>query len=467
MQAAINVLQGPLAGLKMQVQSGEDILVGRLPDCDLAIMEDQTVSRRHCRLTVDASQLILTNLSPNGTLLNGTWVNEANLKDGDEIKLGQNNVLRISLVSEEPAAAEPDNKARTPSLQFQKTVESPLDSSLKVTLELDTPFIEPPAEFESPEAPCSVSVIHGPAAGSIVAIEPGKPLLIGRTSECGLPVERDPAISRRHCQIDFIPPDCFLTNLSSNGTRLNGEHVLEGKLKDNDEIEIGSNTVIRFHIDPALISGSGGAGASVPDDVIEVSRQSCPSGVEKVLCATAPSSAALLALRLSRGYNVLAVVDIPKSGATLPDGVAEPAYLHNWMPEETARAASPVVLSAADPKTFSAVLDESWGGDASIVVFSKEEPETVQQSLCSLAAFNPATGRQSPGNTLFAFWWPSLLRSLLAHSDKPLTDKILTNIDAVLCEDLDADGWQTFAKPEFVKHMENLGIVTFIDAAQH
>ena len=89
MQAVIEVIRGPLTGFRTQLDPGDDVLVGRLPECDLAIPEDPTISRSHCRLVADTSRLILTNLSPNGTQLNGQWVSEAELKEGDEVQIGQ------------------------------------------------------------------------------------------------------------------------------------------------------------------------------------------------------------------------------------------------------------------------------------------------------------------------------------------------------------------------------------------
>ena len=65
--------------------------VGRLPDNDVVI-DDATVSRRHCAIVVhsDMSIEIHDVASKNGTLVNGTKLaGPTRLRDGDEIGLSE------------------------------------------------------------------------------------------------------------------------------------------------------------------------------------------------------------------------------------------------------------------------------------------------------------------------------------------------------------------------------------------
>lgn len=83
-------------------------------------------------------------------------------------------------------------------------------------------------------------------AGTRVTLKPGQPMLIGRYPESPVDCRSDRSVSRRHCQIDFSPPHCWVTNLSNNGTRVNGLEVTEFRLDSGDEINIGNS--IRFAV---------------------------------------------------------------------------------------------------------------------------------------------------------------------------------------------------------------------------
>src|SRR5260221_5552637 len=64
-------------------------------------------------------------------------------------------------------------------------------------------------------------------------------LLIGRHPECDIQIESR-KISRRHCCIAQVADYLVVRDLgSTNGIRINGVRVLEGRLNQNDELTIG------------------------------------------------------------------------------------------------------------------------------------------------------------------------------------------------------------------------------------
>jgi predicted component of type VI protein secretion system len=66
-------------------------------------------------------------------------------------------------------------------------------------------------------------------------------LLFGRHPECDVQLHSR-KISRRHCCIAQVNEFLVVRDLgSTNGIRVNGERVLEGRLKDGDELDIGSH----------------------------------------------------------------------------------------------------------------------------------------------------------------------------------------------------------------------------------
>src|SRR4051812_12912320 len=66
-------------------------------------------------------------------------------------------------------------------------------------------------------------------------------LLVGRHSECDIQIDSR-KISRRHCCIAQVNDYLVVRDLdSTNGVRINGVRVVEGKLNNGDELTIGNH----------------------------------------------------------------------------------------------------------------------------------------------------------------------------------------------------------------------------------
>ena len=71
-----------------QLAEGKNILFGRGEDCDVQVL-DPSLSRRQCELEMRGGQFVLRDAkSMNGTWVNGSRIEEALLKDGDNVQLG-------------------------------------------------------------------------------------------------------------------------------------------------------------------------------------------------------------------------------------------------------------------------------------------------------------------------------------------------------------------------------------------
>jgi hypothetical protein len=67
----------------------DELLLGRLPDCDV-VLGDPTVSRRHARLNFRDGRWLLQDLeSRNGTTVNGAPVGRCELRPGDRVAVGE------------------------------------------------------------------------------------------------------------------------------------------------------------------------------------------------------------------------------------------------------------------------------------------------------------------------------------------------------------------------------------------
>ena len=72
----------------MELREGDTILVGRAPPADL-VVEDMTISRQHARFTYRDGQVTVEDLgSRNGTWVRGMRVPNAELRSGDDVRLG-------------------------------------------------------------------------------------------------------------------------------------------------------------------------------------------------------------------------------------------------------------------------------------------------------------------------------------------------------------------------------------------
>ena len=83
------VVSGMLLGLQLEL--GETpVIIGRSSDCALA-MPHPSVSRQHCRIWREQDRYLIEDLgSTNRTYLNGKVVTRAELRDGDQISVGNN-----------------------------------------------------------------------------------------------------------------------------------------------------------------------------------------------------------------------------------------------------------------------------------------------------------------------------------------------------------------------------------------
>jgi predicted component of type VI protein secretion system len=86
-------------------------------------------------------------------------------------------------------------------------------------------------------------------------------LLIGRHPECDIQIDSR-KVSRRHCCIAQVADYLVVRDLgSTNGIRINGVRVIEGRIKTGDELTIGNN---RFQVLWDEQDGPEGHGHAIP-----------------------------------------------------------------------------------------------------------------------------------------------------------------------------------------------------------
>ncbi|AFU97448.1 FHA domain-containing protein [Simiduia agarivorans] len=130
---------------------GVNTVVGRANDCDI-VLAAAHLSRRHAQLTVKDGLLYVKDLgSANGTFVNGSQVNEARVKRGDELRfdtlsfgvMGPADDLDKTTVREmpkkvagqKPAAAAANKAPRKPDLKFREELKASMASSAEPQVE--------------------------------------------------------------------------------------------------------------------------------------------------------------------------------------------------------------------------------------------------------------------------------------------------------------------------------------------
>jgi pSer/pThr/pTyr-binding forkhead associated (FHA) protein len=114
-------------------------------------------------------------------------------------------------------------------------------------------------------------------------------LLFGRHPECDVQIDSR-KISRRHCCIAQVNNYLVVRDLgSTNGIRINGVRVLEGRLTVGDELTIGSH---RYQVAWESLQGQGASGrpsskepgrqprprTAINDDLLESAEEPVPLG---------------------------------------------------------------------------------------------------------------------------------------------------------------------------------------------
>ena len=108
----LEIVDGPHASQKFVFDHYDVFVAGRSKEAHLRLNEDPHFSRFHFRLEINPPLCRLVDLqSTNGTFLNGERIEDALLKDGDEIRAGET-ALRVS-ISGPPATDEWSPNAAT------------------------------------------------------------------------------------------------------------------------------------------------------------------------------------------------------------------------------------------------------------------------------------------------------------------------------------------------------------------
>ncbi len=276
MPAHLIAEEGPNHGLLLNLEKGDEWIIGRDPDaCDL-VLEDSTVSRKHARLNKTSEGIYLKNLSRvNPTLINDEERSQPTLlKEGDRIQVGNTAFLyseeaipntteppkkekkrggyddlfaEIEVPKEEEVIQESPGEPQKPAIQPEELRIPPAPPKPEMTA-YDTIFEDTGTDEELPfnlipQAPLMLKVIAGPNAGAEIGIEKGRTYTIGKDPNVCDIVFQDLSVSRNHARLSVSADGVIdIEDLGSkNGTVVNGAVITERKaITPQDLVALGT-----------------------------------------------------------------------------------------------------------------------------------------------------------------------------------------------------------------------------------
>jgi hypothetical protein len=294
-------------------------------------------------------------------------------------------------------------------------------------------------------------------------------LSVGRSDWAQFVCAYDDRMSRVHFKLRTDELCCHLIDPSSrNGTFVNGMRVTDCMLRDGDRINAGlTDFVIAITGDSPEQARTRTGSSWVPQDVDSVLQKSAqhrlhvPYTIEPCdshltlyrgeIAALTPVKLALV-MRLMNPLHL--VVDLTRLGMPLPEGLGEPNYIFDWLDPVAAKSASPVMISPnPDNDAWKPLLEQGWGNDAVVCLFSKLPKEGILDHWRSICR-----GRSGGHPAVFGYCWPGILVPVLMCSPASQVSKLMAGIDSILVEFPDLpETWQLFGDPLLAQQLNKLG----------
>ncbi|MBI3861432.1 MAG: FHA domain-containing protein [Planctomycetia bacterium] len=314
-----------------------------------------------------------------------------------------------------------------------------------------------------------LEVVSGPFKGRKTVLGTNDSLSIGRSDWAQLVCTYDDRMSRVHFKLRSDEMGCYLIDPSSrNGTFVNGMRVTDCMLRDGDRINAGmTDFVVEIEGDSPEQARTMTGTSWVPKDVDSVLQKStqqrlnvhytiepCDSHLTLYRGEIAALSPAKLALVMRLMHPLHIIVDLKRLGMPLPEGLGEPQYLFDWLDPLAAKAASPILISpAADNDAWKPLVDEGWGQDAVVCLFSKLPTADLVAHWRTICR-----GKSGGHPAVYGYCWPSVLAPVLTHSPASQVSKLMTGIECVLVEFPDLpETWQLFGDAMLAQALNKFG----------
>lgn len=212
-------------------------VIGRNRDVVDCYLYDESLSRRHCMLDIREGKTWIRDLNS----LYGVRINDHRIEPETDVAFYEGDVIKLGELSFKAEVDWAEIKACLPEAASSAVPDPDEVPTLKTP---DSPKRVVMSEGEDPSPVPTVTLCPGDTE-----IVPGRcvinktPYLLGRSKRNVDFTISSGSVSRKHCMIEYIDGDFYLSDLgSSNGTRVNGIKLMEDekkKLVAEDKIKLG------------------------------------------------------------------------------------------------------------------------------------------------------------------------------------------------------------------------------------
>lgn len=302
---------GPHAGQNIQIDTEQQLFVGRTDAAQWSFANDREMSSRHFLILCRATTCAVHDLdSTNGTFVNGVRIADATLVDGDELRAGLSTFL-VSIetatlqqqASQRPSVVESENRfqaaaatgtggraiepvtpLKSSSEQVRVPESPPENSTLSPTDQAalngppsvsTTPFPSLPVSGASGAAAIglvTIEVIRGLQTGQQSILRSGQSLTFGATQAADITLPGDPTLSGVHFELRHGGDHCEVRDCNStNGIQLNDVKVRRANVNSGDLLVAG-NTRLRVEFEqPTAAAQQARTGGDSARDAIALS----------------------------------------------------------------------------------------------------------------------------------------------------------------------------------------------------
>jgi pSer/pThr/pTyr-binding forkhead associated (FHA) protein len=206
--AWITVEQGRLKGRQYRVDAAR-VTMGRAEENPIGLFGDSSVQPRHAVIELKGSNYTIRNLAAqDGTFVNGSRIETADLHDGDQIRIG---AYELKFRLRQAAGA-----VRAPVHSASQGVASPVAAAPQAS------------------GPCLID-----NSGQRFPLRAGTVTRLGRALDNDIVINHS-SVSRHHASIEAVNGAFQLRDLQSqNGTYVSDERVTERPIADGDLIRLG------------------------------------------------------------------------------------------------------------------------------------------------------------------------------------------------------------------------------------
>lgn len=431
MRVIVEVIAGPAASRRISLVAGQTVCVGRTEWADVSFPRDPLMSGTHFLLETDSTGCYITDKgSRNGTFVNGQRISQkTRLRDGDRIVAGQ---TRFAVRIEAEAAAEMPQAGSVSGL-----LATPPPARDKVR---GADF--PPGEEPGPIATDSDTSTVRPTPGSPVRKTPLAP---EPQAIQGVPLP--------------LPGESPASAPAMAGTAPTPPGQVPG---GGGRTATASSSPQAWNLPPELESLAGksfyATKAPPPKKPATYTVERCDSGLTLLRGSLGEITPGELAVRLAQFCPVYLLLDFHHLGTPVPEDLRRRDYVFGWLDPPVAAGVSPLVVSQEELPHWPQLVDQAWGKDAVVCLFSRMQKGPLLEHVQAACRSRQRGGE--PGDAVMGYCWPSVLSATLAHSPAAVVQSLLAGIEAVLVELPDLpETWQVFGPAELRHYFDRAGLV--------